>query len=462
MFIQVRQLILFLLFLVVAHTGYGQNMPMPGRPMISGQQPPASQAVNSFGQVLNTIPQNFNKDTLHLELLQAEKIFLDSNLQILAQKYNVDATKALIIQARLWPNPNLTVAQGIYNTQTHKWFQITDPNDAEQAVQLSQLIMLAGKIKKQTRIAQTNYLLSEYGFYDMLRTLKLALRSTFFNIYYLVRTAKVYNEEISSLKTVVAAFETQVGNGYVAESDVVRVQAQLYSLQNEYQSLIDNINDQQSQMRLLLQTSPTTYVSPTVDTAGLNATDPLRYNFQALMDSAYQNRTDLMIARGNLLLSQQTYSFQKALAVPDLTAGVGFDRHGSYIPNFTNVSLGVDVPIFNRNQGNIKNARIMMDVNKTQLQSTVKTLEEQVTRGLQKAMDADRLYKGINPAFAAHFDKLAGAMLDNYKMRYVSLLDFLTFYDSYKQNIVQLNTILYNRVNALENINFLTGTNFFN
>lgn len=437
-------------------------MPMPARPAIPGQQPPSNQAVNSFGQVLNSIPQNFNKDTLRLDLVQAEKMFLDSNLQILAQKYNVDATKALIIQARLWPNPNLTVAQGIYNTQTHKWFQIADPNDAEEAVQLSQLIMLAGKIRKQTRIAQTNYLLSEYGFYDLLRTLKLALRSTFFNIYYLVQTAKVYNEEINSLKTVVAAFETQVGNGYVAESDVVRVQAQLYSLQNEYQTLIDNINDQQSQIRLLLQTSPTTYVAPIVDTAGLNATDPLRYNFQSLMDSAYQNRTDLMIARGNLLLSQQTYSLQKALAVPDLTAGLGFDRHGSYIPNFNNLSLGMDVPIFNRNQGNIKNARIMMDVNKVQLQSTVKTLEEQVTRGLQKAMDADRLYKGINPAFAAHFDKLAGAMLDNYKLRYVSLLDFLTFYDSYKQNIVQLNTILYNKVNALENINFLTGTNFFN
>lgn len=53
-------------------------------------------------------------------------------------------------------------------------------------------------------------------------------------------------------------------------------------------------------------------------------------------------------------------------------------------------------------------------------------------------------------------------MLDNYKLRLVRLLDFLTFYDSYKQNVVQLNTILFNKVNALENINFLTGADFFN
>jgi cobalt-zinc-cadmium efflux system outer membrane protein len=406
--------------------------------------------------------QRFNSDTLRLTLPEAEKIFLDSNLQLLAQRFNVDATQALIIQARLWPNPNFNISNGLYNTQTHKWLQIANPNDAEQSAQLSQLIVLAGKIKKQTRIAETNYLLAEYGLYDLLRTLKLALRSTYFNIYYLQQTAKVYDEEIGSLKTIVAAFEQEVGNGYIAEVDVVRVQAQLYSLQAEYQALVDNVNDQESQIRLLLQVKPSVFLVPVIDTAAINATNPLQYPVQTLMDSAYKNRTDLMIARGNLRLSQQNYTLQKALAVPDLTAGVGFDRHGSYIPNFTSVGLGIDIPIFNRNQGNIKSARINIDMNKTQLTLTQKTLEEQVTRGVQKAVDADKLIKQINPAFAAHFDKLAAAMLENYKNRLVRLLDFLTFYDSYKTNIVQLNTILYNRVNAMENINFFTGTNFFN
>ncbi|OJW57177.1 MAG: hypothetical protein BGO55_12740 [Sphingobacteriales bacterium 50-39] len=406
--------------------------------------------------------QSFNRDTLRLELPRAERMFLDSNLQLIAQKFNVDATKALIIQARLWPNPNINISQGAYNTETKKWFQLADPNNAEQSFQLSQLLVLAGKIRKQTKIAETNYKLAEYGLYDLLRSLKLALRSSFFNIYYLQQTAKVYDEEIGSLKVIVDAFEQQVGKGYVSESDVVRVQAQLYSLQSEYQALIDNINDQQSQIRLLLQTSPSTFVVPIVDTGEITTVDLRRFDLQTLMDSAYQNRTDLMIAKGNLLLSQQNYSLQKALAVPDLTAGFGFDRHGSYIANYNSVGLGIDIPIFNRNQGNIKSTRILIDLNKTQLQLTQKTLEEQVTRGLQKALDADKLYKAINPSFAAHFNKLAEAMLESYKNRLVRLLDFLTFYDSYKQNIVQLNTTLYNKVSALENLNFLTGTNFFN
>ncbi|HEV3412296.1 MAG TPA: hypothetical protein VG101_07450, partial [Puia sp.] len=52
------------------------------------------------------------QDTLPLTLQQAEKIFLDSNFQLLAQRYNIDVQRALILQAKLWPNPNLSIAQG--------------------------------------------------------------------------------------------------------------------------------------------------------------------------------------------------------------------------------------------------------------------------------------------------------------------------------------------------------------
>jgi len=371
----------------------------------------------------------------------------------------VDATQALILQAKLYPNPNLGIEQGAYNPVTKKWFE-QDFANGEQAYQFSQMIVLSRKIHKQVQLAETNYKLAEDNLYDLLRTLKLALRSSFFNIYYLRQTARVYDEEINALKTIVAAYHQVEGKGYVSESDVVLIQSQLYSLQNEYQTLKDNINDQQSQIRLLLQASSTTYIEPVVN-VDVVKTDPLGYPLKSLLDSASVNRTDLMIAKDNLLLAEQTYTYQRALAIPDLTVGISTDRHGSYIPNFNAVTLNIDIPIFNRNQGNIKNAYILIESNKTQLSFTQKTLEDQVIRGFQKAMDADVLYKGIDPSFASKFDTLANEMMKNYLKRNVSLLTFLTFYDSYKQNIVQLNTISFNKVNALENMNFLTGTAFF-
>jgi cobalt-zinc-cadmium efflux system outer membrane protein len=291
--------------------------------------------------------------------------------------------------------------------------------------------------------------------------LKYALRSSFFNIYYLQQTAKVYDEEIQSLKTIGNAYKEVKGKGYVSEADVVSIQAQLYSLQNEYQALVDNINDNESQLRIMLQSTNNNYIKPLVDT-GIVKADPLAFKLSTLLDSAYANRTDLMIAKDNLTLSQQNLSYQKALAVPDITLGPGFVNQSNFIKADWVYVVGFSIPVFNRNQGNIKSARQMIDYSDAQLQLTRKTLEEQVFRGLQKALDADKLYKGIDPAFANKFDALASEMMKNYMKRNVSLLNFLTFYDSYKQNIIQLNTILFNKVNAMENLNFLTGTNFFN
>src|ERR1700753_3455159 len=137
------------------------------------------------------------QDTLRLPLQGAEKMFLDSNLQLLAQRYNVDATQALVIQAKLWPNPNFQASHGLYSGALKQFFP-TGVND-ETTLGLSQMILLAGKRNKQIKLAQANVQLSQYQFFDLLRTLKYTLRTDFFQIYYLRRSAGLYDAEIKAL-----------------------------------------------------------------------------------------------------------------------------------------------------------------------------------------------------------------------------------------------------------------------
>ncbi len=405
--------------------------------------------------------QDLKQQDLTLTLSQAESMFLQKNLLLLAQKYNVDAAKALILQARLWPNPNFNIAQGAYNTNTKKWFE-TDSANGETAIQLQQQILLARKINKQVKIAKTNYELAQYNLFDLLRTLKYVLRSDFFNIYYLQQSLKVYDEEINGLMRVDTAFLQQKSKGYIAETEVIRIRAQLYSLQSEKNDLVNQIEDKQSEMRVMLLLPPTAHIVPTLDSETVIRQNPMGYPLATLLDSARQNRTDLMIARTTLTLSEQQYAYQKALAVPDLTLGLAYDKNGSYIHNFNSVGVGFNIPIFNRNQGNIRAAKATIENSKTLLENTEKTLDEQIFRAMQKAIASDKLYTGMDASFQKDFSRLSKAVYENYVKRNVQLIDFLNFYDSYKQNIVQLNYISFNKVNALENLNFLTGTNFYN
>ena len=414
---------------------------------------------------LLAIAQPPQLDTLRLSLPQAEKMFLDSNLQLLAQRYNVDASKALVIQARLWPNPNFSISNGpiIPITQadanpSHSTFF----SESELAAGLSQMILIAGKRNKQVKLAEANVQLSEYQLFDLLRTLKYTLRTDFFQIYYLKQSARVYDAEIKALQQISAAFAQQEGKGYISEKEVVRIQAQLYSFQSEYNDLINQINDTESELRLVLQTKPHYFIDPEVDSNAVAALDPGKYPLNTLVDSAYHNRTDLQIARTNTKINQLNYNYQKALAWPDLTLNLGYDKQGSYANNFTSLGASFDLPFFNRNQGNIKNAKILIQSTQATEKNTVATVDENVARSLQKAYDERRLAQTIDPKFFASFDRLMQQVLINYQKRNISILDFLDFYDSYKQNTLQVNTIRFNLVSAFEDINYYTGTNFYN
>ncbi|HSZ33248.1 MAG TPA: TolC family protein [Puia sp.] len=411
----------------------------------------------AFNYVSGQVPA----DTLRINIDSAERIFLKGNYTLLAQKYNIQSQKALEIQAKLYPNPNLSVFYSLYNSQTKKFFPVgPDSSGGELTAQLSQLIYLAGKRKKQLKIAETNTRLAEYQFYDLIRTLKYTLRTDFYNIYFLLQSSKVYNEEITSLQQVVSAFEEQEGKGYIAEKEVVRIKAQLYTLLGEYNNLISQINDQESELRLVLQIKGS-FIFPILDSSKMENMDPALYSLTTLLDSAYKNRSDLQIARTNVEASNLNYSYQKALGVPDLTLSLAYDQQGSYINNLTSLGAAIDLPLFNRNKGNIQSAKINTQVNTALQLNAEATVQENVSHALEKAFANDKMYRTIDPKFLRDFDRLLHEVLINYQKRNLTLLDFLDFYGSYKDNILSSNNIQFNRISAFEDINYYTETDFF-
>src|SRR6202012_4344373 len=214
--------------------------------------------------------------------------------------------------------------------------------------------------------------------------------------------------------------------------------------------------------RLVLQTKPNFFIDPVVDSAAMTRLDPAQYPLTQLIDSAYHNRSDLQIAKTNTRINQLNYNYQKSLAVPDLTLNLGYDEAGSFLTSYYGIGASIDLPFFNRNQGNIKNAKIQIAQSEDTQRSTQATVEENVSTSLQKAFAQQRLFGTVDPKFFSDFQRLMHEMLVNYQKRNISILEFLDFYDSYKQNTLQLNTIGFNRVRAFEDINYYTGTNFFN
>jgi len=409
----------------------------------------------------NIIRAQYVQDTLKLTIHQAEELFVKNNIQLLAQKYSIDSAKANIITARLFDNPELDASSGLYDQATRKFFDYTY-NNGEVALQLSQLIKTAGKRNKNIQLAKTGVTITEYQFSDLLRTLLYTLRNDFYNIYYLQQTQKVYDVEITSLQKTSTAYADQVTKGNVSQMELLRIQSQLYTLQAELATLQGNIDDVQSEFKLLLRAKATVYVVPGAVVTDDRLQSVSNVAYQSLVDSAYKNRYDLKIATANVTFNQQNLALQKALAVPDLTFNVGYDRLGSYVMNYNSIGVGIPLPFFNRNQGNIKQAKIGIESSQLQLQGTQDAVESQIANAYIGAVRAEQLLTSFDPKFEENNTRLVEEVSKNFEKRNISLLEFTDFYDAYKQNVVQLNNLRFSKMSQLEQLNFTTGTRIFN
>ncbi len=401
--------------------------------------------------------QSPQADTLKLTLKQAEDQFLKNNLQLIAQRYNIDNAAAAIITAKIFPNPDFNFNNGIYAKDVSQ-----GPAYKEQSFAISQLFTTAGKRNKSIQLAKIGVEQAKYQFFDLLRTLKFTLHSDFYTIYFQQQSAKVYNQEISSLAKTLTVFKDQYQKGNIAEKEVLRIQSQLYSLQTEYNSLVSGIDTTESELKLLIKAPVNAYVDPQLNLDESNKQLASSVPYQRLLDSAYTNRYDLRYSKATVEYNSMNLQLQKATAVPDFSLSLNYDKLGAYGNNFLGAGIEFNLPFFNRNQGNIKQARIAIDQSNVQLQSQQNQVESDVATGYKTALRLEQLYSSFDPKFKDDFTHLIQEVDINYEKRNLSMLEFLDFYDSYKTNTLQLNNLQLSRVISLEQLNYVTGTPFFN
>ena len=403
----------------------------------------------------NSVHAQANADTLQLTFQAAEKIFLQNNLSLLAGKYNIDANKALIQQAKLWDNPILTTDQNIYDQQGG--FFKHNSETGTFYVQVMQLIKTAGKRNKAIQIALDNTTISQQQFEDLLRTLRYVLQNDLLEVNHLLKIKRVYVKEIEEVNKLVKGMDLQLQVGNVSVKDNLRIKALLFSLQNELVAADAQLIPLQSEMKLLMNNNETKFIAPNLaykfgdlTTAAIPATD-------SLLQNALANRPDAKIAQTSVALQNHNLIYQKALAKADISVGTEFDQRSSYAPNYVGLAVSLPLNIFNRNQGNIAAAKFVVQQQQTIADLTYAKIKNDVTTAVTKFT----FYQGVNNRqqldFSQQYDALFANMLKSYEQRQMSLLEFIDFMDAYKDNKLKLVEQHNGLVRAIEDLNYAVG-----
>jgi outer membrane protein, heavy metal efflux system len=399
---------------------------------------------------------NLQSDTVILTLHDAETSFLKNNYDLLAAKYQINEADAAIIQARLWDNPNFSIDKEAYNKPSNKWFNI--PQTGELALSFQQLIYLAGKRNKRINIEKFNSQITQYQFYDLMRSLHHELRTSFFEFFFLQKSLMVYDRELTALKKLVDAYANEYQKGNIPFKELARLQALQFNLENEKISVLQNVNEKQSDLVLLTGDSLSRPIKPILNVTAFDTIDVASYTLGHLLDLAWKNRYDLQISEIQIQLEQANLSLQKAMRIPDMTIGANYDRAGSYIPNYNSISLSIDLPLWNRNQGNIIMAENRIDERKTNRSLKELEVRNEIKKAYMQLIETDKLYKSSMQKFDANYDKLFDGIIIAYQNHTISLIEFIDYYEAYKNAKSEYYQLQNNRLDALEDLNMATGT----
>jgi cobalt-zinc-cadmium efflux system outer membrane protein len=399
-------------------------------------------------------------DTLTLNLSQTEELFIRNNFDLLLQQSQTDKAKAELITAKLFNNPELNYENLFYNHETKRFFE-TSFATGQYNAQVSQLIKLAGKRNKSIRVATSGIKLAEYEYFDLLRTLRFELRTTFFKVFYLQQSLKAYHQQVQALQQLLKATEQQYKAGNTASKDVLRIKSLLYKLQTEYNNLKDDLEDFQSDLKLLIYVDAGQHLNLILPEDDVKDDKINERSYIQLLDSAKVNRADIHLAQANIEYASANLKLQRAMAIPDVALSLSYDLKGNYPEKYTGIGISIPIPLFNRNQGEIKKAQLETDAGNLLLKKQELIVETEVYNSYQTALRAENLYNSFDPAFYAEFNKLIQEVNKNFNNRNISLLEFIDFYDSYKESILLMNNLKLNKATAKEEINYVTGTSIF-
>jgi cobalt-zinc-cadmium efflux system outer membrane protein len=397
------------------------------------------------------------QDTLHITIKQADSLFLQNNLQVLAERYQIDIAKSIEIQNKLWINPSIGIELSTYNPS--RGF-LDVGRQGQKAITIQQMLISAGKRNKQFALDVESTKMTEHQFYDLIRTLKFELREIFFESYFLSQTVSLYDHQIATLNTTVNAFQKEYERKNISLKEVVRLKALLFQLINDRADIHFELQENQRNLRTLL--SSEIPIQPVVDSTDISRYQLKDRDLANLKEKALQSRSDLKVAQSMTKQAELNYNLQKALAMPNIQVGVIYDQASNYTNNYFGLSASMDLPLFNRNQGNIRAAKSNISYYKTTESAKVNSVSNEVDAVLQKVNAAENAYRSVESHFSDQFELLNKGIFDNFQKRNITLLEFIDFIETYNESIKEFNRLQADRIKVYEELNFVVGEELFN
>jgi cobalt-zinc-cadmium efflux system outer membrane protein len=317
-----------------------------------------------------------DEETIHaITLGQALGLALARNPDLAAFSWDVRIGEARILQAGLRPNPTVTLEpQDFLGTGAYRGFK-----GPETTLQLSQLIELGGKRSARMKAAALDRDLAAWDYEAKRIAVFSQTAQDFLEVLREQQRLALADESVRLARQVVETVSARVKAAATHAEEATKAEVALASGQIERDQIQRALVA--ARLRLAANWGSTRPHFERVE-GSLESITPLPA-WEQVAQKLAQNPE---LARWVTAISQReaALELERAKAKPDVTVGGGIRRKEETSDNALVVGLSIPLPLFNRNQGNIKEAEHRLARSREERRAA----EVHATTALQQAYQA--------------------------------------------------------------------------
>ena len=389
---------------------------------------------------------------------QAVSEAMDKNLNVLAEKYSVPIAEARIITAKLRPNPVLTVEGDHLDLLGTGYNQENNAGPPEYSLRTDFVFERGAKRQRRIDVAQAAVSTAQLQFLNTVRSVVLDVQSAFVELLQAKADLALAEQTLEAFHQTVQINTSRVRSGDLAEVELIRTQVAELQFENTVAQAQLKVETGRSKLQVLLGRRKTDKVP---DAAGEFRRDELAVSVDVLRQRAFASRPDYLALQRDAARSEAELRLQLAQGKVDYVIGTEYRRQQGLAG--TGNSLGIffssNLPVFNRNQGEIERARQERSQAEARIRAIQATIENEVeTAWLQYQTARGSLHR-VEENMLAKATDVRQIMDRAYRRGAASFLDFLDAQRAYNDTVQIRNAALGDFAKSLYAIDAATGAN---
>lgn len=363
-----------------------------------------------------------------LSLADAVRIASERNPSVVAARALIDVAEANRLDARLRPNPALSI-----ESEGYPLFASPRPgfiNGQEFGIRLDQEIETAGRRRLRVEAATTAVSAATLTARDYLRQLELAVRRAYLHLGLAQANAEVARASLLEIDRALTVSRERVKVGEAARSEISRLEVERLRFAEDAFAADLALRNARATLLTLLGAADLSQTLVAADAlfppvaaasgAGLPSTIALD---SIQTDSPTIARPDLLAAREERARAATETRLQRALRTPNITMGGGYKR--DFGTNGVLFGVTLPLPLWNRNQGAVARALAEERI----AESRVAATELDVRLDVQHAINAVETSRAradyIEQQVLASARESRDVVSESYRLGAADLIDFL-------------------------------------